>query len=141
TPRRRNLEHALAAGVVGLELRGRRRAARVVRAKEAEDDRITRLAPGCGVEPPPQPRLLHVAELARDGDAPLVLGLGVDLDPVGAAELEPDACERGSGLGPEPGAGLRRADPVADLECALADPPVQTAPAGDFRLVAREEAE
>ena len=93
---------------------------------------ITRLAPGCGVEPPSQPRLLHVAELARDGDAPLVLGLGVDLDPVGAAELEPDACERGSGLGPEPGAGLRRADPVADLECALADPPVQTAPTALF---------
>src|SRR6266511_5422613 len=127
---------ARAGCVVGLELRlGSRRPGDPV-AEHRVDDSVTRLRVA---QPPPQRRLFREAELARNRPAALVRRIGPDLDPVGPAKFEchPRQCcgrLRGEAL-----AGAALPDPVADLECVLADARVQARSADDLALVRRED--
>ena len=72
-------------------------------------------------------------------EARLVGGVDPELDPLHVAELEPDARERGRRLGGEALAHTAGADPVADLEDALAAARVQAAAADRLGLVRRED--
>ena len=108
--------------------------------RSAKDHRVglQRRAVGA-VRDPPQRPLLDEAELARDREARRVLRVGADLDSLHAAHLERDSRERRRRLGREALAGPACADPVADLEHALAAPRVQPGSADGLGLVRRED--
>src|SRR5205823_12688528 len=80
-----------------------------------------------------------IAELQRDPHAALIRRLGLDLDPIDAAELEAHPREGRSHLRRQPLSLPRGADPVADLERIVAHAQVEPAPTDHLRLVAREQ--
>src|SRR4029078_8973449 len=79
------------------------------------------------------------AHVARDRGPLLVGGIGPELDPRHVAELEADSRERRRRLGGEALTHAARADPVADLQLALAAARVQGGAADRLRLVGRED--
>src|SRR5207245_11352855 len=100
--------------------------------KEPERDRVARLLSGRRDQPAPEPRLLDEPEPAGNGRAPLVRRIDADVDPVGAAQLEPDPRQRRSRLGRIPLADRRGPDPVAALERhVVSGPRAQPAPTAD----------
>src|SRR4051794_35470918 len=90
----RNLEDAGARGVVRLDLGRDHRARGKPVAEEREHQRVPRLLARPRDQAAPQETLLDEPELPRHGCAPLVRGIDANLDPVSAAELEPDPRQR-----------------------------------------------
>src|SRR6185503_21167495 len=109
-------------------------------AQEREDHGVARSRRAVpAVEDAAHRPFLDEAELARDAEARLVGRVDPELDPLHVAELEPDARERGRRLGGKALAHTAGADPVADLEDALAAARVQAAAADRLGLVRRED--
>ena len=82
---------------------------------------------------------LDEAELAGDRQRGRVPGVDANLDPVDLADLEAGPRQRGGRLSAEALAGSARADPVADLEDALAAARVEAGAADHLGLVRRED--
>src|SRR5262249_47734991 len=111
-----------------------------VLAEHGEDRDVPQRAALLRIEPPPQGRFLGEAELARDAEARVVTRLDPDLDPIGSADLEPDAFQSRARLGADSLPHGARSDPVADLEAARPDPRMETGAAEQLGFVGAEDA-